>query len=201
VTSHIVFDGTSRERRPLPGTRRTQLRVSSFGKTYFRDRLGRWVTFLAPRNLMAEFRKVLSFNVFSSPTARSRRAAEYRREGKPYLSRRRSTEDSAISSSSMSGLTLYRAALRAARSSRILATTQSPTEMMPSLALRLTRERGVAAIPVSVFYHDGHCDRAVLRFVLPSPRQRWKRGGDSGAAVSPASGRALRRLNRGQPVC
>ena len=29
--------------------------------------------------------------------------------------------------------------------------------------MRLTREKGLAAIPLSVFYHDGHCDK-VLRF-------------------------------------
>jgi methionine aminotransferase len=45
------------------------------------------------------------------------------------------------------------------------------------LALRLTRERGVAAIPVSVFYHDGHCDR-VLRFCFAKSEATLAKGAE-----------------------
>jgi len=43
------------------------------------------------------------------------------------------------------------------------------------LAVRLTKEKGVAAIPLSVFYHDGHCDR-VLRFCFAKSEATLARG-------------------------
>ena len=44
-----------------------------------------------------------------------------------------------------------------------------------NLAVRLTKERGLASIPLSVFYHDGHCDK-VLRFCFAKSEQTLAKG-------------------------
>jgi len=41
--------------------------------------------------------------------------------------------------------------------------------------VRLTREKGLASIPLSVFYHDGHCDK-VLRFCFAKSERTLARG-------------------------
>ncbi|HXD51970.1 MAG TPA: methionine aminotransferase, partial [Burkholderiales bacterium] len=43
------------------------------------------------------------------------------------------------------------------------------------LAVRLTKEKGLASIPLSVFYHDGHCDK-VLRFCFAKSEQTLAKG-------------------------
>ena len=45
------------------------------------------------------------------------------------------------------------------------------------LAVRLTKEKGVASIPLSVFYHDGHCDR-VLRFCFAKSEETLAKGAE-----------------------
>jgi methionine aminotransferase len=45
------------------------------------------------------------------------------------------------------------------------------------LAVRLTREKGVASIPLSAFYRDGHCDR-VLRFCFAKSEETLTRGAE-----------------------
>ena len=43
------------------------------------------------------------------------------------------------------------------------------------LAVRLTKEKGLASIPLSAFYHDGHCDK-VLRFCFAKSEQTLAKG-------------------------
>ena len=50
-------------------------------------------------------------------------------------------------------------------------------EKATELAVRLTKEKGVASIPLSVFYHDGHCDR-VLRFCFAKSEETLRKGAE-----------------------
>jgi methionine aminotransferase len=43
------------------------------------------------------------------------------------------------------------------------------------LAIRLTKEKGLASIPLSAFYHDGHCDN-VLRFCFAKSEETLAKG-------------------------
>jgi methionine transaminase len=45
------------------------------------------------------------------------------------------------------------------------------------LAVLFTEEKGVASVPLSVFYHDGHCDR-VLRFCFAKSEETLAKGAE-----------------------
>ena len=51
------------------------------------------------------------------------------------------------------------------------------SEKDTDLAVRLTKDKGVASIPLSVFYHDGHCDR-VLRFCFAKSEETLAKGAE-----------------------
>jgi methionine aminotransferase len=177
VYEHIVYDGSSHQsvaRRP--GLAERSFVVSSFGKTYH---VTGWKMgyVLAPRNLMAEFRKVHQFNVFVANSPVQHALAEYMREKEHYLS---------LAAFYQRKRDFFADCLRGSRFTLLpsrgtffqnLGYERITDEGDAALALRLTREAGVASIPVSVFYHDGHCDR-VLRFCFAKSEQTLAKGAE-----------------------
>ncbi|MCB1906986.1 MAG: pyridoxal phosphate-dependent aminotransferase [Rhodocyclaceae bacterium] len=163
VYEHIVFDGVRHEsvaRRPALARR--SLVVSSFGKTYHVT--GWKVGYVAgPRQLMEEFRKVHQFNVFTVNTPVQLALADYMGDASRHLG---------LSAFYQAKRDRFRAALAGSR-----------FELLPSRGTyfqlaryreigdlpdrefvdRLTREVGVAAIPVSAFFEGGR-DERVIRF-------------------------------------
>ena len=85
VYEHMVFDGVQHESAArYPGLAARSVIVSSFGKTYHVT--GWKVGFVAaPAALMAEFRKVHQFNVFTVNTPVQHGLAAYMANPKPYL--------------------------------------------------------------------------------------------------------------------
>jgi methionine aminotransferase len=163
VYEHIVFDG----RRHLGCAGHAELAarsfvVGSFGKTFHATgwKIG---YVLAPRPLTAEFRKVHQFVVFSVNTPIQLALAEFLREPDHYLGlaafyeRRRDRFRAGLATTRLTPLpcagTYFQLASYAAVSD----------EPDVALAERLTRQLGVASIPVSVFYASPRQDR-VLRF-------------------------------------
>ncbi len=163
VYEHIVFDGETHASlladAELAGR---SLVVSSFGKTYH---ITGWKIgyVVGPAALMAEFRKVHQFNVFTVHAPSQLALAEYMQDA----GRHRALA------------AFYQAKRDAFR--ELLAAT--PFELLPcrgtyfqlaryeaisdlpdrAFAEWLTREIGVAVIPVSAFYANCHDDR-VIRF-------------------------------------
>ncbi|MFZ5510541.1 MAG: pyridoxal phosphate-dependent aminotransferase [Pseudomonadota bacterium] len=163
VYEHIVFDGARHESvARYPGLAERAFVVSSFGKTYHVT--GWKVGYVAaPRELMAEFRKVHQFNVFTVNTPVQLALADYMQDASRYLELaafyqakrdffRRHLEDSRFQLLPCAG-TYF-------QSVRYDAITDEPDR---AFAERLTRDTRVAAIPVSVFYANGE-DNKVLRF-------------------------------------
>ncbi len=163
VYEHIVFDGARHEscaRHPELAAR--SLIVSSFGKTYH---ITGWKVgyVAAPRELMAEFRKVHQFNVFTVNTPVQYALADYMADPGRHLG---------LASFYQAKRDFFRAALAASRFELLpsrgtyfqLARYAAISEL-PDTAFceYLTREVGVAAIPVSAFFADGHDDH-VVRF-------------------------------------
>jgi methionine aminotransferase len=167
VYEHMVFDGQPhRSAARFPGLAVRAFIVSSFGKTYH---VTGWKvgTVVAPAPLTAEFRKVHQFNVFTVNTPVQHALAAYMADPAPYVQ---------LSAFYQRKRDLFRDGLAATRF-RLLPGQGTYFQCVGienlTVAERdlpeaefcqwLTREIGVAAIPLSAFYGDGF-DQKVVRF-------------------------------------
>lgn len=163
VYEHIIFDGYEHQSvARYPRLAERSLIVFSFGKTYHATG---WKTgyVLGPAALMKEFRKVHQFMVFSANTPLQYALAEYMKEPGHYLGipafyqRKRDYFQQLLKGSRLRLLPCLGSYFQLADYSAI--TDEKDTEY----AIRLTREAGVASIPVSVFYQVP-LDQKLLRF-------------------------------------
>ncbi len=163
VYEHIIFDGYEHQsvmRYPKLADR--SFVVFSFGKTFHATG---WKTgyCLAPENLMAEFRKVHQFQVFSVNTPIQYALAEYMADANNYsgisafYQQKRDLFLSLIKDSRFKPLNCSGSYFQLLDYSKI--SDQKDTEF----AVKVTKEHGVAAIPISVFYKNPN-DQKVLRF-------------------------------------
>lgn len=175
VYEHIVFDGHQHQSvARIPGLAERSFIVSSFGKTYH---VTGWKMgyVLAPRELMAEFRKVHQFNVFVANGPIQHALAEYMRDRDAYLSlaafyqRKRDFFLQGVKDSRFVPLPSRGTFFQNLRYDAI------SDEHDTDLAVRLTREHGIAAIPVSVFYREPPAHK-VLRFCFAKSEETLARG-------------------------
>lgn len=163
VYEHILFDGrTHHSLMTHPELRERTFVVNSFGKTCH---ITGWKIgyCLAPANLTTEFRKVHQYVTFSTSTPMQHALAEYVQQPDRYrqlphfYGRKRDLF--------LSGLRQTRFRFEPTQGTFFQNVSYAAITDEPDydLAVRLTRELGVAAIPVSVFYHDRN-DYKVLRF-------------------------------------
>lgn len=163
VYEHMVFDGAEHESAArFPGLAARAFIVSSFGKTFH---VTGWKvgTVAAPAALTAEFRKVHQFNVFTVNTPVQHGLAAYLQDPAPYLQ---------LPAFYQAKRDLFREGLAGSRF-KLLPSTGSYFQCVDISAISdlneadfcqwLTREVGVAAIPLSAFYGDGF-DQRVVRF-------------------------------------
>lgn len=163
VYEHMVFDGRQHESAArFPGLAARAFVVSSFGKTYH---VTGWKVGVvaAPAPLMAEFRKVHQFNVFTVNTPVQHGLARYMAEPQRYLE---------LPAFYQAKRDLFRAGLARTRLKLLpsegsffqCVDISAVSELSESDFCRwLTTELGVAAIPLSAFYADGF-DQRVVRF-------------------------------------
>ena len=183
VYQHLVYDGRRHEsvlRYPAIAARAVV--AGSFGKTFHATgwRVGYAV---APAPLTAELRKVHQFNTFSVIRPVQHALADYLADPTVYerlpdfFARKRQTLTAALAGTGFEPLpsagTYFMLARYGALSDRD----------DRGFAHWLTRERGVAVIPVSAFYTDG-TDEGVVRFcfakqeaTLRAAGQRLRNGG------------------------
>ena len=163
VYEHMVFDGARHESvLRYPGLAERAFVVSSFGKTYH---ITGWkVAYcLAPRELMAEFRKAHQFIVFTVHAPSQYALAEFmKRPGwyeqlKALYQGKRDIFRQALAGSRFELLPCQGTYFQCVKYGAI------SDEGDRAFVERLTREHGVAAIPVSAFYPDG-ADHGVIRF-------------------------------------
>ena len=163
VYEHMVFDGAQHcSVARYPGLADRAFVVSSFGKTYHVT--GWKVGYVAaPAALSAEFRKVHQFNVFSVNTPVQHGLAGFMTNAAPYLDlpafyqRKRDLF--------RQGLTATRFKLLPSEGSYFQCVDISGVsdKLESDFCRWLTREVGVAAIPLSAFYGDAF-DQRVIRF-------------------------------------
>ena len=155
VYEHMVFDGQPHvSAAAIPGLAERAFVVSSFGKTYHVT--GWKVGYVAaPKALTAEFRKVHQFNVFTVNTPVQLALAAYMGNAEPYLS---------LPSFYQRKRDLFLEGLRKTRL-KPLHTAGTYFQCVEYGAVSdlpeadfckwLTKEIGVAAIPLSAFYEGG----------------------------------------------
>ncbi|MEJ5898329.1 pyridoxal phosphate-dependent aminotransferase [Aquabacterium sp. G14] len=163
VYEHMVFDQARHESvLRYPGLAERSLVVSSFGKTYH---ITGWkVAYcLAPRELMAEFRKAHQFIVFTVHAPSQYALADFmKRPGwyeqlKALYQGKRDIFRQALAGSRFELLPCQGTYFQCVKYGAI------SDDGDRAFVERLTREHGVAAIPVSAFYPDG-ADHGVIRF-------------------------------------
>jgi len=163
VYEHMVFDGARHESvTRYPELGRRSFVVSSFGKTYHVT--GWKVGYVAaPAALSAEFRKVHQFNVFTVNTPVQYGLANYMENPAPYLELAGFYQQKR--DFFRAGLAKTRLKLMPCTGTYFQCVDYSAVSDLPEadFAQWLTAEIGVAAIPVSAFYHAGQ-ESGVARF-------------------------------------
>ena len=163
VYEHMVFDQARHESvLRYPGLAERSLVVSSFGKTYH---ITGWkVAYcLAPRELMAEFRKAHQFIVFTVHAPSQYALADFMKKPgwydqlKALYQGKRDIFRQALAGSRFELLPCQGTYFQCVKYAAI------SDEGDRAFVERLTRDHGVAAIPVSAFYPDGE-DHGVIRF-------------------------------------
>ncbi len=167
VYEHMVYAPLQHESvARYPGLAARSFIVSSFGKTYHVT--GWKVGYVAaPAALMAEFRKVHQFNVFTVNTPMQYGLAAYMQDPAPYMQ---------LPAFYDAKRQLFREGLAKTKFRLLpcegtyfqcvsIADLAVPERDLPEadFCQWLTREIGVAAIPLSAFYGDGF-DQKVIRF-------------------------------------
>ncbi|UHG92114.1 methionine aminotransferase [Spirosoma oryzicola] len=163
VYEHILFDGrVHRSLMTHPLLQERTFVVGSFGKTFH---ITGWKIgyCLAPKELSAEFRKIHQYLTFSTVTPIQYALADYLKEPEHYLhlsdfyERKRDLF--------LDGLRQSRFQFQPAEGSFFQTVSYAAISDEPDyeLAVRLTKEIGVASIPVSVFYQQKN-DYRILRF-------------------------------------
>lgn len=170
VYEHMVYDGAEHQslaRREALAAR--SLIVASFGKTFHATgwKIGYIV---APRELMQEFRRVHQFNVFCVNTPMQHALARYLKEAAHYegLAAFFQERRDAL----FQGLAGTRFEPRESRGSYFLLASFARISDEPDreFSIRLTRDFGVATIPLSAFYAAG-TDQKLLRFCFAKRKE------------------------------
>ncbi len=177
VYEHIVFDEAKHESvLSYPKLAERSFVIGSFGKTYHTT--GWKVGYcIAPKNLMNEFRKVHQFNVFSVNSIAQVAFAEILKRKELYLE---------LNSFYQQKRDYFRRAIQSSRFNlmkcegtyfQLVSYSKISDERDLEFAKRMTREKGVAAIPVSVFYRH-NVDNSVIRFCFAKEEDTLKRAAE-----------------------
>ena len=163
VYEHMVYDGARHESASRhPALAERAFVVSSFGKTYHVT--GWKVGYVsAPAPLMAEFRKVHQFNVFTVNTPVQHGLATFMRDPQHHLGlaafyqRKRDRFRAGLAK------TRFRLLPSAGTYFQCVGYEAIGDEPEEAFCKRLTRDVGVAAIPLSAFYPGGF-EQRIVRF-------------------------------------
>ena len=162
VYEHIIFDKLEHEsvlRYPVLAER--SFVVFSFGKTYHTTGWKIGYCF-APANLMAEFRKIHQFVVFSANTPLQYALADFIKN-KNYLTLPDYYQEKRDYFLKLIKGSRFKFTPASGSYFQCLDYTSITNEKDTDFAIRLTKEFKIASIPISVFYHEG-IDNKVLRF-------------------------------------
>jgi len=177
VYEHLIFENIQHQsvcRFPKLASR--SLLVGSFGKTFHATG---WKTgfVLAPENLMKEFRKAHQFIVFASNTPIQYAISDYINNPANYLylgkfyQEKRDFFVEKVKASRFNILPCFGTYFQ------LLDYSSISDENEMAFAARLVKEYGIAAVPVSPFYHN-KSDNKVLRFCFAKQEETIDKAGE-----------------------
>lgn len=177
VYEHLIFENIQHQsvcRFPKLASR--SLLVGSFGKTFHATG---WKTgfVLAPENLMKEFRKAHQFIVFTSNTPIQYAISDYISDPANYLylgqfyQEKRDLFVEKVKASRFNTLPCYGTYFQ------LLDYSSISDENEMDFAVRLVKEYGIAAVPVSSFYHN-KSNNKVLRFCFAKQEETIEKAGE-----------------------
>ncbi len=177
VYEHILFDGEDHASLcGHPELAPRSIVVSSFGKTYH---ITGWKIgyVVGPAALMAEFRKVHQFNVFTVHAPSQLALADYMQDAARHLGLAAFYEEKRDFFRKLMAATPFE--LLPCRGTYFQLASYKAISDLPDRAFAewMTREVGVAVIPVSVFYADGRDDR-VVRFCFAKKEETLVAAGE-----------------------
>ncbi len=177
VYEHLIFDGIRHESVCLyPGLAERSFITASFGKTFHTTgwKMG---YVLAPENLTVEFRKVHQFDMFAVNTPAQWAVAEYLQNPQKYLDlpnfyqRKRDFFTNLIKDSRFKILPCKGTYFQ------LLDYSEISNENEMDFAVRLTKEFGVATVPVSPFYMN-ELDKHVLRVCFAKTEETMEKAAE-----------------------
>ncbi len=177
VYEHIIFDKVKHQSACLfPGLAERSFIVGSFGKTFH---ITGWKMgyCLSPVELMAEFRKTHQFNVFSVNHPMQKAIASYLTSSENYLGLAefyQSKRDFFINAVKDSKFTIIPSK---GTYFQLLGYEKISDEKDFDFAIRLTKEKKIASIPISGFYSTKF-DNKSLRFCFAKSEETLKRGAE-----------------------
>lgn len=177
VYEHIIFDGQQHESvLRYPSLAERSFVVFSFGKTYHNTgwKMGYC---LAPENLMKEFRRVHQFIVFSANTPYQHAFAELMKNKNLYLELNHFYQGKRNKFLDLIKNSRFRMLPSAGTYFQLLSYDSISDEKDTDIAIRLTKEYGVASIPVSAFYHR-NIDYKMLRFCFAKSDETLERAAE-----------------------
>jgi methionine aminotransferase len=182
VYEHIIFDGEEHQSVcRFEDLRNRSLIVYSFGKTFHATG---WKTgyCLGPEQLMKEFRKVHQFLVFSVNTPLQVALANYLKNEEHYLSLPTFYQAKRDYFTSLIEGSKFKFSPCKGSYFQLLDYSDFSDEKDTDLAIRLTKEFGIASIPVSVFY-SSDVDTKMLRFCFAKDNETLERAAEKIHAI------------------
>jgi methionine aminotransferase len=177
VYEHLIFDGNIHESVcRYPNLARRSLVIGSFGKTFHAT--GWKCGFvLAPANLMAEFRKVHQFVVFAVNTPIQHAVAEFLKNPENYLNLGDFYQQKRDLFLKLINTSRFKSVPASGTYFQLLDYSRISDEKEFDFAVRLTKEFGIASVPVSSFYHN-QADNKALRFCFAKTEETLEKAAE-----------------------
>jgi methionine transaminase len=177
VYEHIIFDNQPHQSvSRFPKLAERSFIISSFGKTFHTTgwKMGYCV---APANLMAEFRKVHQFLVFCVNSPIQYALAEYMKDSNNYKGLNKFYQDKRDYFVSLIKNSRFEIIPCGGTYFQLLNYKKLSKEKDTDYAIRLTKENGIASVPISVFYHEA-VDNNVLRFCFAKKEETLEKAAE-----------------------
>jgi len=177
VYEHIIFDNLKHESVcKYPGLASRAIVAGSFGKTFHAT--GWKCGFvLAPSNLMAEFRKIHQFVVFAVNTPVQYAIAEFLKNKENYIHLGAFYQKKRDSFLELIKPSRFKIIPAKGTYFQLLDYSAISDEKELDFAIRLTKEYGIASVPVSSFYHN-QTDNKMLRFCFAKTDETMKKAAE-----------------------
>lgn len=177
VYEHMVFDnGIHQSVARFPNLADRSFLVSSFGKTVHTT--GWKMAYVAaPENLMAEFRKVHQYLVFSCNTPIQYALAEYMKDKDNYLELKNFYQQKRDHFIKLISASKFSFEQSTGTYFQLLNYSAISDEKDTDFAIRLTKEFKIASIPLSVFYHQS-VDNKLLRFCFAKKEETLEKAAE-----------------------